>query len=180
MARRRSLTDPAGREEIRAEEGRGRLAALSPRLRRGGRRRQPEKPPQELPGGAGAPAACLRGVGRRSAGGDAQDRPSQTGPVSQCLNEEQHQPGGPEKVLRGPPGPAPPPVDPCRWRRLPSRVRGPFELCTVGEKKGLKKLACELSSGAANHPGASLGVTWGCQSGSAPRGGSRIRDQEQR
>lgn len=51
MARRRSLTDQARREEIREEEeGRGSLAALSFRLRRRGRWRQLENRTQKFPG----------------------------------------------------------------------------------------------------------------------------------
>lgn len=49
MARRRSLTDQARREEIREEEGRGSLAALSFRLRRRGRWRQLEKKNPQVP-----------------------------------------------------------------------------------------------------------------------------------
>lgn len=59
MARRRSLTDQARQEEIREEEGRGRLAALSFRLRRRGRWRQLEKRFQKFPASSGSGCALM-------------------------------------------------------------------------------------------------------------------------
>lgn len=79
----------------------------------------------EAPGRRRRSAACLRGVGRRS----DPVRPVQSASVLMRRVSEEHQSGGADNVLRGPPGPAPPAPPPSeengfsRWSKLRLETR---------------------------------------------------------